>query len=145
MKTCSRCKTPKSLSEFHKSTKASDGRQGYCKQCVKELARTNPARSAAASKKWYEAGGKDKIRARRILQTYGITVERYEELMTLQSGVCAICKRVSADGSALCVDHDHETGAVRGLLCRECNLMIKSESPSILEAGAYYLRRFGRR
>jgi hypothetical protein len=50
---------------------------------------------------------------------YGVRPEEYARLMTAQCGLCAICKRSSKQ--ALGVDHDHTTGLVRGLLCRNCN------------------------
>ena len=51
---------------------------------------------------------------------YGITVEEYNAILARQNGCCRICKR-KVKGN-LCVDHDHRTGKVRGLLCRTCNL-----------------------
>lgn len=56
-------------------------------------------------------------RNRHIRSTYGLSPEEYDDLKRLQGGVCAICQR----DVTLCVDHDHETGRVRGLLCRTCN------------------------
>ena len=51
-----------------------------------------------------------------------------------------------ATDSKWCVDHDHETGAVRGLLCRECNLGLAAfrESPTALRRAAGYLERHRR-
>ena len=49
---------------------------------------------------------------------YGITLERYREMQEEQLGQCAICGKVS---DTLFVDHDHASGQVRGLLCRDCN------------------------
>lgn len=51
-----------------------------------------------------------------IEKTYGITGDDYRRLMVLQQGRCAICGRVPRS-RRLAVDHDHKTGAVRGLLC----------------------------
>lgn len=56
-----------------------------------------------------------------LTKTYGITLEKYEEILAAQSGVCAICKNAPTKNRSLAVDHDHETGAVRGLLCTSCN------------------------
>lgn len=59
---------------------------------------------------------------------YGITVEMYDEMYEAQGGVCKICSRPETlvhhnNGkiARLSVDHNHETGQVRGLLCRKCN------------------------
>ena len=80
---------------------------------------------------------------------YGITSEQYDVLMQEQSGLCKIChtqevvvKRNSKTQS-LSVDHNHETGEIRGLLCNNCNTLIglAREDISILENAADYLRR----
>lgn len=60
----------------------------------------------------------------RVEKVYGITREDYETLLKAQGGRCFICQRVPRS-KRLAVDHDHQTGAVRGLLCadseRGCN------------------------
>ena len=144
MKICSRCKLAKDLDEFYNSSKSSDGKGGYCKDCVREYGRENAEAKAAASVKWYSNGGARKIRDRRLRQQYGITIEQYEQMRDEQNGVCAICNEPEIDGTDLSLDHDHETGLVRKLLCRSCNLMIKRESPTLLELGAEYLRQYGK-
>lgn len=53
-------------------------------------------------------------------RTYDLTRAQYDELLTLQGGRCAIC-RAQPKSKRLAVDHDHKTGAVRGLLCSRCN------------------------
>lgn len=58
--------------------------------------------------------------ARRIEDNYGITPERYEEIFRLQGGRCAICRNVPRT-IRFAVDHDHQTGEVRGILCKRCN------------------------
>jgi hypothetical protein len=59
------------------------------------------------------------------MRRYGLTIARYEEMLEGQRGVCAICDGLpSGKNKSLCVDHDHETGAVRGLLCHRCNALI---------------------
>ena len=77
---------------------------------------------------------------------YGITVEEYEILYDKQNGVCAICGQVESRiiRGTLCklsVDHDHETGKVRGLLCQNCNNMLghAKDNPEILQKAVKYL------
>lgn len=67
----------------------------------------------------YRFANLDKIREHRNLRDYGLTEEEYQILWNSQGGKCAICGKES--GKALCVDHDHKTGKVRGLLCDNCN------------------------
>jgi hypothetical protein len=58
-------------------------------------------------------------------RTYDISLKEYEQLFIEQFGVCAIChKPPTEDKPFLVVDHDHETGMVRGLLCNNCNIAI---------------------
>lgn len=91
-----------------------------------------------------------------ILRKYGISIEQLEDLLSQQEGSCAICRRpwqecVSAKRSRyearflhhLCVDHDHATGRVRGLLCNACNTAIGmfEEDRSRFESAAEYLER----
>jgi hypothetical protein len=79
---------------------------------------------------------------RSFLRTqYGISLEDYEAMLKRQGGVCAICRKRSAE--RLCVDHCHVTRKVRGLLCRRCNFGLGhfSDDPDLVEAAAAYLRR----
>jgi hypothetical protein len=55
---------------------------------------------------------------------YGITIEQYEKMLAKQNNVCAICDKPCSTGRFLAVDHDHTTGAVRALLCQNCNVAI---------------------
>lgn len=76
---------------------------------------------------------------------YGLTPERYEELLEEQSYACAICRDDTwpGKGNAPHVDHCHDTGAVRGLLCGRCNVglgQFKDDS-SRLRAAADYLEQ----
>jgi len=79
---------------------------------------------------------------KRLESVYGISQKQYEIMLARQGGLCAICN-IKPD-KTLCVDHCHETGQVRGLLCNSCNSMLgfSKDSPRRLEAGAVYLRAF---
>jgi len=61
---------------------------------------------------------KERARWSRILRVYGITQEQYKEL---DLGYCPICLNNWNDSVRPCVDHDHKTGSIRGLLCTYCN------------------------
>lgn len=61
---------------------------------------------------------KEAARWARIKRVYGITKEQYDEL---DEGHCPICVRTWSDSVRPCVDHDHVSGEVRGLLCIWCN------------------------
>jgi hypothetical protein len=82
----------------------------------------------AASSTHYVANKESrKEQARRAsLKKFGLTPEQYSEMEKAQDGLCAICKRPPTASDPrkkrLCVDHDHETGKVRQLLCHGCNV-----------------------
>jgi len=63
-----------------------------------------------------------KERKYRVFKRYGITLEEYNKRLAEQNHSCAICKTPQLELSkTLCVDHDHKTGEIRGLLCDYCN------------------------
>ena len=75
----------------------------------------------------------------------GLTLEEYDQLLSSQGGVCAICKTPPKPGGRrLNVDHDHKTGKVRGLLCHRCNRALPwmSDSSDRLRAAADYLEQY---
>lgn len=80
------------------------------------------------------------------LRKYGLTREDYAEMLAAQDGVCALCdnpETMTREGAVrlLAVDHDHETGAVRALLCARCNAGLGNfdDDPVALRAAALYL------
>jgi hypothetical protein len=65
--------------------------------------------------------GKSEERRRATLKPYGMSLGDYEMMFLWQGGRCAICYKPPSKNRSLHVDHDHETGEVRGLLCYSCN------------------------
>ena len=55
---------------------------------------------------------------------YGITLKDFDDMLERQDGRCAICGKKGNDNKNLCVDHNHKTGRVRGLLCSRCNIKL---------------------
>lgn len=82
-----------------------------------------------------------------LKRQYGITLDDLNNMLQEQGGKCAICtKAIVAIGTreandSACVDHCHDTGKIRGLLCRSCNTAIGllQDSPDVIRAAAYYL------
>jgi hypothetical protein len=83
---------------------------------------------------------------------FGVDAPRYQQMLSEQCGVCAICQRPErapdkASGKIrdMAVDHDHDTGAVRGLLCSNCNrgLGLFNDDPRLLDAAKEYLAKHG--
>ena len=87
------------------------------------------------------------LRERMLKQRYGLTSAQYSEMLSAQGGGCAICTRKSPGNGHgdryFDVDHCHETDKVRGLLCRQCNLLLgqleKLKRPGMRSAIAKYL------
>ena len=116
----------------------------------------NREKGLAARKKYYDANRNfwrdyarrthDPVqhRAYHLKKKYAIDLKDYEELLSKQQGLCAICGTDSPGGRGkfFAVDHDHGTGRVRGLLCLKCNrgLGLFQDQSSILERAATYLR-----
>lgn len=91
-------------------------------------------------------------RAWRFLRHYGITVAEYDVMLAAQDGRCALCRqapkrhRARKNGvpwAALCIDHDHGDGRVRGLLCHGCNIAMGRVDKVGVDAITGYLRRTG--
>lgn len=60
-----------------------------------------------------------------LKKKYGMTLDEYNLLFLKQEGKCAICeKHQSTIKNSLCVDHNHITGEIRGLICQPCNLIV---------------------
>lgn len=79
-----------------------------------------------------------------LRRTYGITQEIYDKILEDQGGGCALCGKTPSDeGLKLAVDHDHKTGAVRGILCRYCNHRVvgRHRDGNLLRKMADYVER----
>jgi hypothetical protein len=90
-----------------------------------------------------DANYRIKLKARQRERRYGISEERYTELWAQQGGVCAICLE-DDEKKGLGVDHDHDSGAIRGLLCPQCNGAIGMfrERPDLMQRATSYLAIF---
>ena len=111
MKKCGRCKGVKPKTEFNKNKGRCDGLQSTCKVCFRTI--------------YYKH---DPIKRRiRHLKRYDLDWEIYVNWYELQEGCCAICKtpfKLIGDKnikSGAHVDHDHDSGEFRALLCHDCN------------------------
>lgn len=98
-KLCPKCRVIKPAADFGFILSSPDWLSMLCSECSKTST----------------------VREQGLLARYGITVEDYALIFEAQAGLCAICLRPPENGKNLSVDHDHESGVVRGLLCFYCN------------------------
>jgi len=105
-----------------------------------QVARANKKKKEAE----YYQKNKDAIFERYLNRTYGIGLDKYDSLLAEQAGVCAICKNECVSGKKLAVDHNHDTGEVRGLLCCKCNrgLGNLNDDPDRLRSAVLYLEKY---
>ena len=97
-----------------------------CKDCLEEGITTgrpapHPGPRCATHHRARKRATSEGAWAKRIEETYGITAEEYYAIHEAQGGRCYICQRANGNVRRLAVDHDHDTGLVRGLLCKPCN------------------------
>lgn len=88
--------------------------RGLCGTCYQRVRRVEPD---------YKSGHSDRNWKSRIRRMFGITPNRYFEMLSEQNELCKICKK-PVNNKRLAVDHCHETGKVRGLLCSKCNAFL---------------------
>jgi len=125
-KACGRCGIIKDMGEFHVANNRRDGRQVWCKPCVSEttLARHkgDPAGHARRVREYYHRHPARRADAH-LRWRLGIPAGTYDRMLAEQDGKCAICgtDKAGGNGKRLSVDHNADTGAVRGLLCSSCN------------------------
>lgn len=103
----------------------------------------NPEHAKAYRKIYYQ-NNKEAYRWRLIFKNYGLTKEAWQELFISQGECCAICKTYDASGRLWHVDHDHATGAVRGILCHGCNTGLGGfkDNPEALSSAINYLVKY---
>lgn len=121
MKTCTNCKEIKPESDFYRDRASSDGYMYWCKSC-KGTAEYH----------------------RNLKRRYDLTIDDFDKLFESQGSVCAICGTDDPGGKGrFHVDHCHETGDIRGLLCHHCNLMLGQarDSTETLMSAIHYLNK----
>jgi hypothetical protein len=157
MKECISCHESKAVEEFHKDFRRKDGRIPYCKLCKRQMSaeyyQENQEKIKRQTLAWYE---ENKLSVN--LSRFKMSVERYQELMEEQRGLCALCGGEETetwngtDIKRLSVDHDHSccSGRLlcgncnRGLLCSRCNVTLGkvNDSTELLNRMVEYLNAF---
>lgn len=124
---CSRCKQFLA-EEFFSPDKARGCLQRICRPCRAEYMRdynnrpTKDGHTHAGKQREYVERNKDRISRQITLRRWGITEEQYAVLENHAGGICGVCKKPPRERKSLCLDHNHLTGKVYGLVCQDCNL-----------------------
>lgn len=141
VKTCNRCGVEKPLHAFSLHSKGKFGRHPTCNACRNAEGRARYQDNREAILLRQRGRQRRYYKSHELKRKYGITKEEYERRLEAQGGVCAVCGR-PPDGDALTVDHCHDTGQVRGLLCRRCNIALGmlGDDPALLRTAMVYLR-----
>jgi hypothetical protein len=135
--------------QFTARTTVKGGRRYFCDGCAESAARARADRKNANRS---VARGSDpdarrrKNRESNLRKNYGLTIDQYDEMLERQNGVCLLCAdSPKGEGhgasSRLHVDHDHETGRVRALLCNNCNRAIGHfrDDPDLMQRASLYV------
>ena len=120
-KLCPTCNVRKPLTDFFKYP--SGHCYSHCKDCGKQKS-------------------KDYSNIVYRYSKYGITKEDFEAKLQKQDNTCAVCKEKFSNLSKIKIDHDHETGTVRGLLCHSCNVALGhfKDNVDILKTAIKYIK-----
>lgn len=133
-KHCAKCDTEKPLEEFGKDRSRFDGLRHWCKVC-----------SRAYYVQWRGTNdGTIREKTYHLRKTHGMSVQELALRLSKQGNKCAICGGSFEGDLRACVDHDHETGVRRGILCGSCNsgIGLLGDSVERLRAAADYLARW---
>ena len=164
VKVCKKCGQIKPFEDFYHATGMRDGHRNTCKACDiashKAWYQQNRDEAISRVQQWRDENldrynayqrerrqredVKQRERAGHLKRKFGLTLEEYDQMLEAQGGGCAICGRPPNEKISLHVDHDHATGAVRGLLCFPCNQALAQlqESPDIVASALRYLMRY---
>jgi hypothetical protein len=151
-KVCPRCRAEKvKIDRFYPCPDTRDGFRFYCKDCEKEE-RDNwrsseevKARNKEKVREW-SGNNPEKRMVSWLKSRYALTLDQYYKMWEKQDYKCAICGLPEPEsvGKKFCIDHCHDTGVVRGLLCFGCNTMLGNaqDDPEILQNAIDYLKKF---
>jgi hypothetical protein len=131
-KNCTRCRKTKELDQFPLDKRYGTPRS-WCKACCLKNLQHYTARVGRI--------GAKKFHRNATLRKYGLSQSQYDQMLKSQRGRCGICTK-KFEGR-ICIDHSHDTGKVRGLLCVNCNAGIGQfkENPVLIRAAIAFLRK----
>lgn len=128
-KTCRKCGEQKTLENFYKNNRYRLGVICICKPChvirTNTWAKNNRALYNKTQRAWRKARP-TLTDSYQFKSRYGLTLDQFDSMLISQHFQCKICKlnMSYAKKRRFCIDHDHKTGKIRGLLCDPCNSSI---------------------
>lgn len=160
---CNVCGVEKDLSLFNIRSDTGKHKR-KCRDCENEWHKVNYTRIrsrklASAKARYNTPDVKTRVKAYRasrkhldkvwkkdwdLSRNYGITLQSFYEIIELQHYSCPVCRKHLPPNSRLwCVDHDHATEKIRGIICLRCNHMLghAKDDPDTLRRGAAYLEK----
>lgn len=154
-KRCPTCEETKPTSEFSRSSGTHDGLASLCKKCLSQRHKKYwPAYYLANRERVLDRGAKLRTREHNRLRTLmrrSLSRQSFDALVSAQDAKCAICLRICREADEprghkqdiWHIDHDHSSGATRGLLCLQCNALLgfAKDDPARLAAAIRYLAR----
>lgn len=144
-KVCGSCGLTLPISQFHTQSDKADGKRSQCKKCTNRRNLERYHSNSETRRSHHMASRKHSL-----WKNYGLTPEQYDTMLKDQGGACFICRSSEPWGFVekpkrakefFCVDHDHTTGEVRGLLCQPCNTGLGNfrDNSDYLRAAIKYL------
>jgi hypothetical protein len=130
-RTCTICGEWKVFEDFHRNVKGPNGRHSQCRECQNQRKRDRRKTTPESPE----------FRRKHSLKTrYGMSLDDYDRKFSGQGYVCEICKEPP---KRPCVDHNHTTGAIRGILCHRCNIALPYVEDKVSRARAItYLEKY---
>lgn len=148
LKFCKGCDEWRSKGDYSKDSKSIDGLSCRCRPCRKKYRREAEVkeRTSTYNKRYAEQNPelmKAKDRKNSLKRFWNMTQEQFQVLLNAQNGTCALCSKTESNpNKSLCIDHDHNTGRIRGLLCDNHNRAMGLFKDSIedMEKAIKYLK-----
>ena len=127
-KVCPKCKINKPLSSFGVDRRAKNGKAVYCFSCNRKKSKSQRDNDPLLSKRMH------------LKTRYSLSLEDVADMMLKQGNACAVCGTEDAN---LVIDHNHSSGAVRGLLCNSCNCALGhlKEEPEVIKSLLTYIEK----
>lgn len=145
---CNTCNLILPLEDFQKDITRKFGRTHKCKKCLSIYNSGRKKENKEKRRKNY-LKSKEYYHKKRLHREYGLSKEQYKLLFDSQKGLCKICSnpeklknRVQGTPLRLAIDHCHNTGLIRGLLCAQCNVGLGNfkDNIELLEKAITYLK-----